>query len=99
MTLLFSPSGDSGGPLMALDNSERLKSYYYLAGIVSFGPTPCGLNGWPGVYTVRFDCFISFFHFTFVVCFWFSVLVNLLIFDYFCYFSNSISELISTSIG
>lgn len=46
-------TGDSGGPLMALDNSERLKSYYYLAGVVSFGPSPCGLEGWPGVYTVR----------------------------------------------
>lgn len=29
--------GDSGGPLMGIDNSERLKPYYYLAGVVSFG--------------------------------------------------------------
>lgn len=25
---------------------------YYLTGIVSYGPTPCGLAGWPGVYTL-----------------------------------------------
>lgn len=24
---------------------------YYVLGIVSFGPSPCGMEGWPGVYT------------------------------------------------
>ncbi|XP_067616863.1 serine protease easter isoform X4 [Eurosta solidaginis] len=43
--------GDSGGPLISLDNTRRALSYYFLAGVVSFGPTPCGLEGWPGVYT------------------------------------------------
>uniref|UniRef100_W8BBZ8 CLIP domain-containing serine protease n=1 Tax=Ceratitis capitata TaxID=7213 RepID=W8BBZ8_CERCA len=43
--------GDSGGPLVSLDNSKKALSYYFLAGVVSFGPTPCGLEGWPGVYT------------------------------------------------
>lgn len=42
--------GDSGGPLISLDNN-KVNTYYFLAGVVSFGPTPCGLNGWPGVYT------------------------------------------------
>ena len=39
--------GDSGGPLMAFDPLYG----YYLVGIVSFGPSPCALEGWPGVYT------------------------------------------------
>lgn len=43
-------SGDSGGPLMTLDSSTG-RPYWYLAGIVSFGPSPCALEGWPGVYT------------------------------------------------
>ncbi|CAD7084979.1 unnamed protein product [Hermetia illucens] len=43
--------GDSGGPLVGVDSSDRAKPYYFLAGIVSFGPTPCALEGWPGVYT------------------------------------------------
>ncbi|XP_053946959.1 serine protease easter-like isoform X4 [Anastrepha ludens] len=43
--------GDSGGPLISLDNTKKALSYYFLAGVVSFGPTPCGLDGWPGVYT------------------------------------------------
>lgn len=44
--------GDSGGPLMtsAFDQSSG-KRYWYLVGVVSFGPTPCGQEGWPGVYT------------------------------------------------
>ncbi|XP_055903205.1 serine protease easter-like isoform X2 [Eupeodes corollae] len=43
--------GDSGGPLIGLDSSNKMRVYYFLAGVVSFGPTPCGLQGWPGVYT------------------------------------------------
>ncbi|XP_037818581.1 serine protease easter-like [Lucilia sericata] len=43
--------GDSGGPLISLDTTNRIRAYYFLAGVVSFGPTPCGLEGWPGVYT------------------------------------------------
>uniref|UniRef100_A0A1B0FFU3 CLIP domain-containing serine protease n=1 Tax=Glossina morsitans morsitans TaxID=37546 RepID=A0A1B0FFU3_GLOMM len=43
--------GDSGGPLITLNKSSRIRSNYFLAGIVSFGPTPCGLEGWPGIYT------------------------------------------------
>lgn len=39
-------SGDSGGPLM-----KRLKSNYFLYGIVSFGPNKCGTKDVPGVYT------------------------------------------------
>ncbi|XP_055691133.1 uncharacterized protein LOC129794355 [Lutzomyia longipalpis] len=42
--------GDSGGPLVALDNKSG-RPYWYCVGLVSFGPSPCGLEGWPGVYT------------------------------------------------
>ncbi|KAH8354544.1 hypothetical protein KR084_000909, partial [Drosophila pseudotakahashii] len=42
--------GDSGGPLMLEDYSNGYANYY-IAGVVSYGPTPCGLKGWPGVYT------------------------------------------------
>lgn len=42
--------GDSGGPLLLEDYSNGY-SNYYIAGVVSYGPTPCGLRGWPGVYT------------------------------------------------
>lgn len=45
-------SGDSGGPLMGSDSSSRVP-YKYLAGIVSFGLSECGTDGYPGVYTVR----------------------------------------------
>lgn len=35
--------GDSGGPLMAIDDiTIPTLAYYYAVGIVSFGPTPCG---------------------------------------------------------
>lgn len=50
--------GDSGGPLMALDSSIRDNNYFYLAGVVSFGPSPCGMEGWPGVYT-RVDRYVD----------------------------------------
>lgn len=44
--------GDSGGPLMVIDkHTYPDKPYWYCAGIVSFGPSPCGMQGWPGVYT------------------------------------------------
>ncbi|XP_062560319.1 CLIP domain-containing serine protease B4-like isoform X2 [Armigeres subalbatus] len=39
-------SCDSGGALMV-----RMNDRYYLIGIVSFGPTKCGLKNVPGVYT------------------------------------------------
>ncbi|XP_016978978.1 melanization protease 1 [Drosophila rhopaloa] len=42
--------GDSGGPLL-LEDFNNGYSNYYIAGVVSYGPTPCGLKGWPGVYT------------------------------------------------
>ncbi|XP_055700071.1 serine protease easter-like isoform X2 [Phlebotomus papatasi] len=42
--------GDSGGPLVALDNKSP-RPYWFCVGLVSFGPSPCGLEGWPGVYT------------------------------------------------
>ena len=43
--------GDSGGPLMLIDRSIPNRPFWYCAGIVSFGPSPCGMAGWPGVYT------------------------------------------------
>lgn len=43
-------SGDSGGPLIAMNN-DSLHQSYYLAGITSYGPAQCGIEGWPGVYT------------------------------------------------
>lgn len=47
-------SGDSGGPLMAtaaIPTGPYRLPYFYCAGIVSFGPSPCAQEGWPGVYT------------------------------------------------
>lgn len=41
--------GDSGSALAAFDFTPR--PHYVAVGLVSFGPTPCGLEGWPGVYT------------------------------------------------
>ncbi|KAI8130975.1 Serine protease easter [Lucilia cuprina] len=42
--------GDSGGPLMVTQRIKN-KDVYFVIGIVSYGPRPCGLEGWPGVYT------------------------------------------------
>lgn len=42
--------GDSGGPLLVQQMVNGFP-HYFLAGVVSFGTTPCGLQGFPGVYT------------------------------------------------
>ncbi|KAJ4436616.1 hypothetical protein ANN_16747, partial [Periplaneta americana] len=45
-------TGDSGGPLMSTGISSRDgRSRLYVAGVVSYGPDPCGKKDWPGVYT------------------------------------------------
>uniref|UniRef100_A0A0A1WHE6 CLIP domain-containing serine protease n=1 Tax=Zeugodacus cucurbitae TaxID=28588 RepID=A0A0A1WHE6_ZEUCU len=41
--------GDSGGPLM-LQELINHRYIYFVTGVISFGPKPCGYNGWPGVY-------------------------------------------------
>lgn len=44
--------GDSGGPLMTVASSRKNgQPNWYAVGVVSFGPSPCGMQGWPGVYT------------------------------------------------
>ncbi|XP_045461321.1 CLIP domain-containing serine protease 2-like [Harmonia axyridis] len=43
--------GDSGGPLMTISTDKDGEVNWYAAGVVSFGPSPCGMEGWPGVYT------------------------------------------------
>ncbi|XP_014215631.1 melanization protease 1-like [Copidosoma floridanum] len=44
--------GDSGGPLMQLaKRPDDIFNRWESVGVVSYGPTPCGLEGWPGVYT------------------------------------------------
>ncbi|XP_039270736.2 uncharacterized protein LOC120345378 isoform X1 [Styela clava] len=40
--------GDSGGPLVC---QKCANCGWYLTGIVSFGPKPCGTAGLPGIYT------------------------------------------------
>ncbi|XP_050676263.1 phenoloxidase-activating enzyme-like isoform X2 [Leptidea sinapis] len=42
--------GDSGGPLM--NENGRL---WEVVGVVSFGPTPCGMENIPGVYTKVYE--------------------------------------------
>lgn len=51
-------NGDSGGGLMGFYKDSQGNAYWYLAGIVSFGPQECGLKDWPGVYT-RVNKYIS----------------------------------------
>ncbi|XP_015120009.1 CLIP domain-containing serine protease 2 [Diachasma alloeum] len=43
--------GDSGGPLMSMETAADGTGKWTAAGVVSFGPSPCGMEGWPGVYT------------------------------------------------
>ncbi|XP_026735233.1 CLIP domain-containing serine protease 2-like isoform X1 [Trichoplusia ni] len=40
--------GDSGGPLMG---TAPAANNWMVLGVVSYGPSPCGTPGWPGVYT------------------------------------------------
>lgn len=47
--------GDSGGPLMALEQNPDRTFKFTVVGVVSFGPSPCGMQGWPGVYTRVYD--------------------------------------------
>ncbi|KAK0182004.1 hypothetical protein PV327_000179 [Microctonus hyperodae] len=43
--------GDSGGPLMSVERTSDGTGKWTAIGVVSFGPSPCGMQGWPGVYT------------------------------------------------
>jgi secreted trypsin-like serine protease len=43
-------SGDSGGPLQYIATTGR-SPRYVLDGIVSYGPTQCGIDGRPAIYT------------------------------------------------
>ncbi|KAF2890882.1 hypothetical protein ILUMI_15291, partial [Ignelater luminosus] len=43
-------TGDSGGPLMVVDRIVKEENYI-IHGVVSFGPTPCGVENFPGIYT------------------------------------------------
>ncbi|KAL0100211.1 hypothetical protein PUN28_019557 [Cardiocondyla obscurior] len=47
--------GDSGGPLMAVEKVPNGNRRWTAVGVVSFGPSPCGMQGWPGVYTKVID--------------------------------------------
>ncbi|XP_015171014.1 PREDICTED: uncharacterized protein LOC107063621 [Polistes dominula] len=47
--------GDSGGPLVTRIPTLGGAELWTTVGVVSFGPTPCGLQGWPGVYTKVYD--------------------------------------------
>uniref|UniRef100_V5GX21 CLIP domain-containing serine protease n=2 Tax=Anoplophora glabripennis TaxID=217634 RepID=V5GX21_ANOGL len=51
-------SGDSGGPLMRLFMDENKEFNWYVIGVVSFGPTRCGMDRWPGVYT-KVDSYVQ----------------------------------------
>ncbi|KAI4498470.1 hypothetical protein M0802_006405 [Mischocyttarus mexicanus] len=48
-------SGDSGGPLVTQVTGPSGVEVWTTVGVVSFGPTPCGMQGWPGVYTRVYD--------------------------------------------
>jgi secreted trypsin-like serine protease len=43
-------TGDSGGPLMRNVQANK-SSYWYLAGVVSFGSKKCGTEDFPAIYT------------------------------------------------
>ncbi|XP_017755231.1 PREDICTED: uncharacterized protein LOC108547293 [Eufriesea mexicana] len=47
--------GDSGGPLMTVEKNRDGTGRWIAVGVVSFGPSPCGKVGWPGIYTRVID--------------------------------------------
>lgn len=47
--------GDSGGPLMSVERGRDNNGRWIVVGVVSFGPQPCGMLGWPGVYSRVID--------------------------------------------
>lgn len=48
-------SGDSGGPLMAFRRRADGNGRWTCVGVVSLGPSECGTQGYPGVYTRVID--------------------------------------------
>jgi secreted trypsin-like serine protease len=36
---------------MTVKVDKKKDTQWYAVGIVSFGPSPCGMRDWPGVYT------------------------------------------------
>lgn len=48
-------TGDSGGPLMTMKRGSDGNGRWTIVGVVSFGPSPCGMLNWPGVYTRVID--------------------------------------------
>lgn len=48
-------TGDSGGPLMSVERGSDGAGRWIVVGVVSFGPSPCGLPNWPGVYSRVID--------------------------------------------
>ena len=47
--------GDSGGPLMQRERGDDGTPKWVCVGVVSFGPSPCGMADWPGIYTKVYD--------------------------------------------
>lgn len=42
---------DDGAPLMAFNETDSKEKYWYLAGLFSLGPDPCGKQDVPTIYT------------------------------------------------
>lgn len=58
ISLSHTSNGDSGTPLMATATNENGISYFYAAGLSSYGASPCGRENMPGVYT-RMSSFVD----------------------------------------
>lgn len=48
-------TGDSGGPMMGINPTDNGSGRWTVDGVVSFGPSPCGVKDWPGIYTKVYD--------------------------------------------